>query len=836
MIVERGRPEFGILLRRFRLEAGLSQKALAERARIGLETVSALERGYRRAPYRGTVDRLATALKLSPADRLKLEAAAASEQRPRSIAPPSLARVHVLPTADSAPSNVPLAATPLVGRDAVVAELVDLIRVARLVTLAGTGGVGKTRIAMQVATVVRNDFTDGVCFIDLSQIAPGAMVAGAVAAALGAQPAGNQPAIEALCASLMRGRVLLILDCCEHVVAGAAALAAAVLRACPAVRMIATSREVLRTAGEHVYHVDPLDVPTGEEPATAADAFNFGAVALFVERARAIDSGFRVGDAEAKLIVDICRQVEGIPLAIELAAARVKQLGLETLIRRVEKQLSVLTGGARTAPARHRTMRALLDWSYDLLTEAERALMRRAAIFSGGWTLDAAEHVCVGESHAASDVLDLLLELTNKSLVVVEPSAGGVRYRMLDAAREYALEKLEASGELSAVACRQARWMAAFADRTDLEGWNEPIGRWLPPMAAELNNARAALRWALGPGDEPQTAGLVAAGFGRWGFSCGLIDEARAWIESALEKLRHPGDSAIAARLWLALATLTSGARRVEVCERARAIFRSAGDIRRLAVSCVRLGGGYCQIAEYDRAAVTLQESLALLRQCGYSRSAYYGIALSWQGTALAALDRRDEARGLLLESVMIFEALGDYDRAANERVNLAELEFAAGDTARALEIVSSAIEVLRSGAGFDGFRLADSFQVVALQNTAAYSLILGDTDRARAAARAALVQARGARGADWRVITIAHLAAVAALRGQTAVAAQLCGYVDEALRVNGFHRDLTEQRTHEILLAAIHSELNERERTRLIAYGAALTEDQAVEMALAIG
>jgi tetratricopeptide (TPR) repeat protein len=377
--------------------------------------------------------------------------------------------------------------------------------------------------------------------------------------------------------------------------------------------------------------------------------------------------------------------------------------------------------------------------------------------------------------------------------------------------------------------------MAVFADQTDLAGWNEPIGRWLPPMAAELNNARAALRWTLGPGNDPRTAGLVAAGFGRWGFSCGLIDEARAWIESALERLHPSNDSAIAARLWLALGTLTSGARRVEVCERACAIFRSTGDDRRLAAGYVRLGGGYCQIADYERAIVTLDDALSLLRQSGSSRSSYYAIALSWQGSALVSVDRRDEARQLLLKAVSIFEGLGDCDRAANERVNLAELEFAAGDTNRALEIVNKALVELRTGSGIDGFRLADSFQVVALQDAAAYSLVLGDTDRARAAARAALVQARGARGANWRAITIGHLAAIAALRGQTAVAAQLAGYVDQAFRLEGFHRGYTEERTYEILRAALASDLDEIERTRLIADGAALTEDQAVEMALTI-
>jgi tetratricopeptide (TPR) repeat protein len=216
-------------------------------------------------------------------------------------------------------------------------------------------------------------------------------------------------------------------------------------------------------------------------------------------------------------------------------------------------------------------------------------------------------------------------------------------------------------------------------------------------------------------GNDPQIAGVIAANFGNLGYSVGLVSEAGGWVEAALEKLGLPDDEKIAAQLWFALGTLTAGARRVEACERAAAFFHACGDTRRLAASYERLGGGYCQIAQYQKADATLERARSLLRQTGYGRSSYYSLALSWQGSALAALGRRDEAREVLIESVSIFESLGDEDRAAYERVNLAELEFAAGDTARALKIVNTAIDVLRTGARA-GFRMADSFQVVALQ------------------------------------------------------------------------------------------------------------------------
>ncbi len=291
-----------MLLRGFRLAAELTQQALADRAKLGLETVSALERGIRRVPNRKTFELLAAALNLTPAERSQMAAAAKRTPRTKSAE-------------KQPPSNVPLVATPLVGRDSVVTEIIELVRIQRLVTLVGPGGVGKTRVAIQVATALRAEFAEGVCFIDMAPIADSGAVAGSIATALGLEHSSDRPVIGLLVASLKRRKLLLVLDCCEHLVSEAASVADAILCTCPNVHILATTREILKTAGEQVFHIPPLTLPPLRRSMSVEEALQFGAVALFVDRARAADRSFRLGVPDVGPVAEICRQLDGIALA-----------------------------------------------------------------------------------------------------------------------------------------------------------------------------------------------------------------------------------------------------------------------------------------------------------------------------------------------------------------------------------------------------------------------------------------------------------------------------------------------------------------------------------------
>jgi predicted ATPase len=485
--------------------------------------------------------------------------------------------------------NLPVQATQLIGRETELQEVSALLGQTRLLTVAGPGGVGKTRLALEVGVGMLGVFPDGVWFFDFGPHSSSEPPAAIVAAALGIRESDDPPGSTALTEALRRRGLLLILDNCERVVAESAALADAILRACPQVRILATSREVLNLAGECVYELLPLQCPPSETQVTAEDALGFGSVALFAKCAHTADRLFELNDRNARLVSDICRQIDGLPLAIELAAARAKVLGLPNLAKQLDMRLRILTCGLRSAPLHHQTMRGAIDWSYDLLSETERVLFRRLAIFAGGWALPAAEFACTDAQLAIGTIVDLLSGLVHKSLVVVERDREEPRYRMLDSIREYALEKLDAFNERPAMARRHAQWVADLAERVDTERWSGSRRRWLVTIAPEDDNVRAALRWALESQDGLAVGGRIAAGFGAYWYSSSRLPEGRRWIESALQKLGDRADDALAARLLQALARLLFGERRLDTARRASALFERLNDRRSLASSCLTL-------------------------------------------------------------------------------------------------------------------------------------------------------------------------------------------------------------------------------------------------------
>ena len=433
------------------------------------------------------------------------------------------------------PTNLPEPISELVGRDDVLDEILSLASAHRLVTLTGAGGIGKTRLALAAARRLLPQFADGVWLAEFSPIADAGLVPVAVAAAIGLDLGGDISAPRV--SQALAGRVLLlVLDTCEHVIGAAAALAEAALRAGRALHLLATSREPLRAEGEWVYPVPPLAVPA-EDAEDADDLLRYGGVRLFVERLRAAEPHFAPDRRSAAMIAAICRRLDGIPLAIELAAARAAVLGVEEVATHLDDRFRILTGGRRTALLRHQTLRATLDWSYELLSEPERVILRRLAVFAGVFRLEAASAVIASPEIAPAEVVDGIANLVAKSLVTLVAGGTVARYRLLDTMRAYGLEKLAESGEREWLARRHAEHCRDLIERAEAEWETRPTAAWPAEYAAEIDNLRAALDWAFSPGGDAQIGvALTAAAVPAW-MQLSLLEECRGRVEQALAAL-----------------------------------------------------------------------------------------------------------------------------------------------------------------------------------------------------------------------------------------------------------------------------------------------------------
>jgi predicted ATPase/DNA-binding XRE family transcriptional regulator len=479
---------FGDLLRRHRVAAGLSQEALAERAGLSRRGLSDLERGARRAPYGGTVLHLADALALSQDERKRLMQA-------------SLRRAKGASTStevEASPLGLPRSLSSFVGRQRDLARIKDLVKSNRLLTLTGTGGIGKTRLALQVALDLAEAYPQGVRFVDLASVANPALVPDAVVTAMGMQLPFDAPILGSLIETLRPLRLLVVLDNCEHLKLACAQLADHLLRGCPQLSIMATSREPLGIFGETVWRVPSLSIPEGDGPASALELEHSDAARLFIERARSIMPQFALSDSNAQRVAEICRRLDGIPLALELAAARVSMLSTGQIADRLNDSLRLLTSGAPTAPSRQQTLRATIDWSYGLLSDLEGELFKRLSVFAGGWTLEAAEAICPGTGIKQDMVLELLGNLVSKSLVRVQTSlAGPYRYALLEVLRQYASERLAEDPE-AAETSRQRHAEYFLTLRYQLASGALRPNSW--DVERENANLAAALAWSVKTG------------------------------------------------------------------------------------------------------------------------------------------------------------------------------------------------------------------------------------------------------------------------------------------------------------------------------------------------
>ncbi|MBV8203597.1 MAG: adenylate/guanylate cyclase domain-containing protein, partial [Candidatus Eremiobacteraeota bacterium] len=458
----------------------------------------------------------------------------------------------------SFPNNLPLQVTTFHGREDDIQEVKRHLQEHRLLTIFGAGGVGKTRLAIQAGAELLERFSDGVWVADLSPINEEHSVVSVVAQALSVDQSQGSLNDEAIVTWLRHKQLLLILDNCEHMLDPVARLADAINHRCEGVRVLVTSRQALGLIGELVFRLPSLAVPAPPEDRDPDAALKFGAVALFVDRAAMSDRKFRLGADNADVVAAICRRLDGIPLALELAAARLRSMSVHGLAEHLDERFRVLTGGNRSALPRQQTLAALIDWSYDLLHEPERQVFDRLAVFAGAFALGAARDVCADEVIAQHDITDLVCSLADKSLVVVEPEQDEQRYSLLESTREYARRKLQASGVEELYKGRYASHYAAFAAALERRSATMSIGEWLLRITRELQHFRAVLEWSLGESKDMILGATLAADLETLWWHGGVEAEGRKWIEAALAQLDKAAHPDLAARLSQVQDRLTS--------------------------------------------------------------------------------------------------------------------------------------------------------------------------------------------------------------------------------------------------------------------------------------
>jgi non-specific serine/threonine protein kinase len=805
---------FADLLQRYRRAAGLTQEQLAERAHLSVRGISNLERGVRRLPQRATVALLIEVLGLEKAERAAFLAAARGLGEPTAADPPALA----------VPTNLPLALTSFIGRERELTTVRRLLGESRLLTLTGAGGCGKTRLALEVARALIRDapqgatYADGIWLVELAALSDGERVAQAVATVLGVREQAGHAPLDRLTAFLCPKQLLLLLDNCEHMLGACAALADALLRRCPRLTVLATSREALGIGGERPWRVPSLGLPDPRGRLTLEQAAASEAVRLFVQRAQVARPDFALSGHQVVLAAQVCRRLDGIPLAIELAAARLSALSLDQLSMRLDDRFRLLTGGSRVALPRQQTLRATLDWSFDLLDQAERLLLRRLSVFAGGWTVEAAEAVCADEGTvtaappwrtgtaggargadgvardgeriallAPEEVLVLLTGLVDKSLVLLEEGAASARYRLLEMVRQYAREQLAAAGEASRLQDRHLDWYLALATQVAQHIGGAEREVWLDRLEVDLENFRTALRWSSLEGR--QQAGLrLATALEDFWYIRGYAGEGRGWLEGLLERGGATMPVTLRARAMEVLALLTryqgEHATAMQLFEAAHTLHSSEGNLASATWALNHQGLVAISLGEYQRATALLERVLPAFRDQGDLHGV--GWALCFLGWIRLLRGEYAQAAALHDESLAVFQELGD-------KLGIGQ------------------------ALGFLGHDAREQ----------------GDYGRARRLYRESL----GARRALLDKVGVAYsfegMAALAAAEGQPLRAARLLGAAHCLREVIGTPVEQIDRAAYDRMVAEVHTALGEEAFEATWATGRAMSLEEAIVDAL---
>ena len=712
--------------------------------------------------------------------------------------------------------------TSFIGRERESAEMKRLLPAARLVTIVGMGGIGKTRLAQQVASDALDRYRDGAWFANLAPLTQPELVASAVAQALGVRAAPGHSAMQALQAHLQERELLLVLDNCEHVIESCAHLVVSLLRANGGLTIVATSREPLHVSGEQVFPLPPLSLPspTADRDAVAAS----DAVQLFVERARRHEPRFELTSALAPAITRLCIHLDGIPLALELAAARVSSLSIEQIDARLGDRFRLLRSPGRVSVARHQTLRATMDWSHDLLAEDKRTVLRRLGVFAGGFTLDAAVFVAgFGPIHR-DDVTELVSQLVDRSLVVADTTGAHARYRLLETTRAYALEKLEEVGETQAVRRRHAEFFAGYFERAADAWMLTPDDEWCESHFCELDNVRGAIEWARGCDDT--LAARLAGGAGPMWVNLALWSESLPILQSAAERVPSDAPDEVRARLLLWLAIRYQGApeHALPAFEEAIALYRRCGDALALGDAMGRLARVLTTRGCHARAAELLAEAFPMIRSAGSAKA----LALYFAAAGFLKVETGDlaGAREDYLEAVVQYRRAGAWVPALVVLGNLANIAWAQRDLEGAAEAYKESIDALNASETTRRTGLAWAY--------CNYSGVLTELGRLEEALEAARKGLPLFRSSEHLWLLAEHFALREALMGNLAAAARLAGYSDATLAAKGATRQTNEARARTRLQEVLADRLSPDELQRLLADGAKMNDDEAMKLAMA--
>jgi len=776
--------------------------------------------------YQRCRDMLARELSVEPADETKALMRFAADPAPVSLGNSTplpqdqpLGRTHQA-------HNLPRPATSLVGRDSEMDEVLTRLRRYKLVTLTGPGGAGKTRMAVEIGLRLAGEYEDGVWLVELAAIADPQLVGEALCGALGVPVPGDRTAVESAIAHLNQKKVLLILDNCEHLVEASASLVEKLWRSCPSVSILVTSRESLAVAGESLYRVPNLAYPAHTEAMTPDVASAYSAVQLFVDRAAAIIEGFTLAEANASAVASICKQVDGIPLAIELAVGRLKMMGPDWLAANLSASFLTLRGSDRLTPHHHQTLRATLDWSYDLLQAEEQTLLRRLSVFAGGCTLASAMQVVGGEAIAEDSVFDLLSSLVGKSLITVDLTEAEPRYRLLETTRRYALDKQSENGETG----RQRQLMDYLLDRFTEAGDTWPVMPtviWLGRYEPELDNVRASLEWAFGD-DGTAALGVELASLSiRLWDELSLFRERERWSEMATVHMDKNARPEIAARLCLGRTSNSAHGDRsgFSLADQAVQLFRSADRALDLGEALARAGAALLTMETIEKSLPYFDGALKVLEPLGPTKP--LASCLRSKGVAFYLGGELIAARSLIGRSMAVAREVGDSRGLVSAQIALAELDFIAGN----LESAIDGIRLMLGGTDHNRRQVT-----LGLSNLASYLLANGSVVQAR---QAAIESLREARALGWPAAIVRateHLALVAALGGEIDLAARLLGFAEAFYAKGTASREWTEQATYQRLTAELLKHLSPPAMSDLMEEGASWSVQHAAKAAGNIG
>jgi predicted ATPase/DNA-binding XRE family transcriptional regulator len=741
---------FGATLRRHRIAAGLTQEELAERAGLSTRGIQDLERGARRSPHATTIRRLSEALgQLDPDGLAGLEP----------------------PLAIGRAASQPIALSSVVGREQDLRAVMAWLRRARLVTLTGPGGIGKTRLSLEVAAALAQDYEDGVWLAELGSLSDGRLVVPCVAAALGIREQFLRPLVDTLSDSLVDRSLLLVLDNCEHVLDDSVALLDRLLRSSPMLRVLATSREPLRVEGEAVWRVPPLRVPDLDQVITHEILIDHGATRLFLDRAQPLVPSLALDSSALRAVAVVCHRLDGVPLAIELAAARTQTFTIEHIAQRLDDALRLLRDGGRTAPARQRTLRAAIDWSYGLLSEAEKLLLERLSIFAAGFSLDAAETVTAGGALAPADVLELLGNLVDKSLVVAQPGTDGtIRYRLQEVLHQFGHERLaeRAQVELDALHERHARYFLNLVELAEPRALGDQRRAWLDRLELELDNFRAARHWFVRRADAEAAQRLCACLY-RLLVYRGHASEGRA---SLLEALALDGGSpatrAKALHFLGSLAwTQADYAAAVGYQQEGLKLRRQIGDRTGIAWSLAALGIVATMRNEFDVGKALLEEACLISRPT--DDRYVLGLSLSLSALTDYLSGDFDEALAVAHEALEVAHTSGFASVRCMALTTIGCVGYQHGDQVGATHALEEALATAEA--------LGEAFLIVrAALNLAVLASDGGDTVRARSLLAESIGLAQGLGNHHHVAQSLEGVARFAAQRSDAGAAARFTG------------------------------------------------------------